>query len=345
MVELKGARIGAFIRKPSGDYVAVVIHGSDVGVMREYAQGLVKAIAGSLDDPFGVTRLDDDALAQDPARLADEALAISLMGTRRVVWVRDAGGATAKALEGYLPQAKGDTLIVIEGGNLKKTDKLRQLAEKSDVIAAIACYADNDADLRDIAMQSLRAEGIRISDEALEHLVSLLGSDRALSRMEIEKLCLYGRGRDELTIADVDAVCGDASTLAIDALMDATFSGDLREADDTLARLLEAGTAPAALVVSLVNHVNMLRRLRSAMRSPGDAANVVKAARPPIFFKRQAAIARQLTLWPMPALLDAGAAIAECERRTRVMSELDNEILGRLLLTLSRSARSRARAA
>lgn len=343
MVELKGARIGAFTSKPSTTFAAVVVHGSDEGMVREQAQTMVKAVVGALDDPFSIARIDDEALGADPGRLADEALAISLMGTRRVVWIRNGGSATAKALESYLPDAKGDTLIVIEAGALKKTDKLRQLAEKADNAAAIACYSDGISDLRELVGRSLRAEGVGISNEALEHFVSLLGSDRALSRMEIEKLCLYGRGKSEITLEDIAAISGDASSLAIDALMDAVFGGDIAGADDILARLLEAGTSPAALIISAANHVGQLRRMRLQMRTSGDASSAVKAARPPVFFKRQASIARQLTLWPMTALLSAGAAIAECEGRTRLMSELDHEIAGRLFLTLARSAVSRAR--
>lgn len=341
MVELKGPRIKSFLQRPGTDYCAVLVHGSDEGLVRERARAIVKAAAGSLDDPFSVTRLDDETLAADPGRLADEALAMSLMGSRRVVWVRGAGSGTSKALASFLPEARGDTLIVLEGGALKKTDKLRQLVEKAPHAAVIACYADTEADLRTMVETTLRQEDVSITPEALEVFISLLGSDRQLSRMEIEKLCLFARGRGEIGVDEIAQISGDASALAIDDLMDGVFGGDLAGVDQRLARLFEAGVQPAALVISAANHNALLRRLRAQMRSESQASAVVSSARPPIFFKRQAAISRQLTLWPLDALLSAGQAISECELRTRQMPSLDVELVSRLFLTLSRSAVSR----
>ncbi|WP_137388652.1 DNA polymerase III subunit delta [Rhodoligotrophos defluvii] len=341
MVELKGARATGFVQRPGTEFNVVLVHGSDEGLVRERCQMLVRAIAGAVDDPFTVARLDEEILAADPARLADEALAISLLGTRRVVWVRGAGAHTAKAVANFLPHAKGDTLVVIEAGNLKKSDKLRQAVEQAPNAAAIACYADSDADIRGLIEETLRIEGLTISPEALEAFSALLGSDRQLSRNEIEKLCLYAKGRGRIELADIAQISGDASHLAVDDLMDCVFGGDMVGADHHLARLLDAGTQPAALIISAANHLALLRRLCVQMRSGSQAANVVAGARPPIFFKRQAAIARQLTLWPLEALLGAGATIADCERRTRQMAGLDHELVGRLLLTLARSAQAR----
>ena len=341
MVELKGPRAERFIEKPGTDYAIVLLHGSDEGLVRERATQLVRNTAGSLDDPFSVTRIEDATLAADPGRLADEALAMSLMGSRRVVWVRSAGAATAKAVAGFLPHTQGDTLVVIEAGNLKKSDKLRQTVEQAPNAVAIACYADSDADLHAMVETALRREGIAISEEALDLFTSLLGGDRLLSRTEIEKLCLYGKGRSRIEVEDIALIAGDASALAVDDLLDAAFGGDVIATDQQLARLQDSGVHAATLVISAANHLGLLRRLRAQMRSAGQAAAVVAAARPPIFFKRQSAIARQLTLWPMEALLTAGKTIAEYELRTRQMAPLDHALVGRLFLTLSRAAQSR----
>ena len=50
----------------------------------------------------------------DPARLADEAAAISMMGGRRVVRVRDAGNDLTELFEGFLKDPPGDALVVVE---------------------------------------------------------------------------------------------------------------------------------------------------------------------------------------------------------------------------------------
>ena len=59
-------------------------------------------VCPDLQDPFRVADLSAATLAADPARLADEAAQISLMGGRRVVRVRDAGDALAPLFGRFL---------------------------------------------------------------------------------------------------------------------------------------------------------------------------------------------------------------------------------------------------
>ncbi len=88
--------------------------------MHERAEVLAKTVVPDLADAFRVSELDDAALAADPARLADEAAAISMLGGRRVVRVRGAGNGLAALFESFLGDPKGDALIVVEAGDLAK---------------------------------------------------------------------------------------------------------------------------------------------------------------------------------------------------------------------------------
>ena len=64
------------------------------GLIAERALALAKTVCEDLKDPFRVVDIGGDALKGDPARLADEFGAMSLMGGRRVIRVRPAGEET-----------------------------------------------------------------------------------------------------------------------------------------------------------------------------------------------------------------------------------------------------------
>ena len=71
------------------------------------------------------TRSDGHRAAfADPARLADEAAAISMMGGRRVVRVRGATNNLTDLLEGFLDDPPGDALVVVEAGDIAKFSSL-----------------------------------------------------------------------------------------------------------------------------------------------------------------------------------------------------------------------------
>ena len=88
----------------------VLLYGEDAGMIRDRAEALVRAVAGSLDDPFLVTELPREEIR----RLPDEAAGLSLMGGRRVVRVRDVTDAATDPVQAVL-KGRAPALVVLEG--------------------------------------------------------------------------------------------------------------------------------------------------------------------------------------------------------------------------------------
>jgi DNA polymerase-3 subunit delta len=86
-------------------------------------------------------------------------------------------------------------------------------------------------------------------------------------------------------------------------------------------------------------HIARLQQLRIEIDAGKSPEEAVRAARPPIFFKKAGGVVRQLRLWDIDALVAAGASVAQATRASRSGSELDEAITGRTLLALARTAR------
>lgn len=344
MTVLKATSLPAFQRAADKQIRAVLLYGPDLGNVREKASGLVKAIAGSLDDPFQVARLEDDRLADDPGLLADEAQSLSLMGGARAVWIRDAGQGFLKAVEPVLSADVAGNLIIAEAGNLDKKSKLRGLFEAARNALIVPCYADEPESIRGLIDQMLRAEGLSIDDDAREVLVGLVGSDRLASRGEITKLALYGMGKKRITREDVLAACGDAAGLSLDDALDHVFGGDMAEADLALERLLAAGTHASVFLSAAARHVARLQRFRAECDLGKPAETAVRGARPPVFFSRVRSMVQQVEIWEAADLASASVSLQAAQRQTREMPQLEEAITSRAVLSLSRlAARNRAR--
>jgi DNA polymerase-3 subunit delta len=117
-VRLPPGQVESFLRRPDPQISAVLLYGPDAGLVRERADMLARGICPDLQDPFRVAELTPSVLGADPARLADEAAQISLMGGRRVVRVRDAGDALAPLFARFLGDSRGDALNIVEAGDL-----------------------------------------------------------------------------------------------------------------------------------------------------------------------------------------------------------------------------------
>ncbi|HWA91262.1 MAG TPA: DNA polymerase III subunit delta [Rhizomicrobium sp.] len=338
---VKSSDADRYAAKPPKELVAALVFGPDTGLVRERAESLMKSVVDDISDAFRVSDLEDSALASDPARLADEAQAISMLGGRRVVRVRGAGNNLAKLFEGFLDDPKGDALIVVEGGDLAKGTGLRKLFEEADNAAAIACYPDSARDLFDVVRNALKAEGLSIAPDALEDAVGRLGSDRGVTRRELEKLALYCHGAKQVTLDDVRAVIGDEAEARVDEAIDAAGTGDLPRLDLALERLWIAGTSPVQVLRQAMSHFQRLLLVAAETKRGGSADEAMRKLRPPVHFSRTASFKGQAQRWSEQRLLDALDQLLEAEALTKTTAVPAEAVCGKILLSVAAMARVR----
>jgi DNA polymerase-3 subunit delta len=319
-LKITGKAIDGFVERPAPDVAIALLYGPDDGLVKERADRLTRNIAGSLDDPFRVALLDGQRIAADPARLADEAMAQSLTGGRRVVRIADGGDGLAPVLEAYLEDPAGPSLVLIEGGDLGPRSALRRLCESASAAVALACYRDEGPGLAALVRDRLRQEGLAISAEALDYLTAHLGSDRGVTNRELEKLALYKSGPGDsktVELADAEAIVGDSALLAQDDLVYALGDGDLPALERGFARTLAEGSAPISLLRAAARHLLRLQWTLARISQGESAETAVRALRPPVFFRYEPRFRRQLQRWSVAGLATALERLIEAERRCK----------------------------
>ena len=238
MTAIKPAGLESFLRKPDPAIAALLIYGEEPDAVRELAARAVKKVAGSLDDPFSVTTLQEQDLSSDPARLADEVQSISMFGGAKAVWVKGAGDAFLKAVLPMLEGKVSGNLVVAEASILGKSSQLRGMFEKSPHALVVPLYEAEASEIAGLVEQILAQDDLRIGPDALGRFIELAGTSRGLVRREAEKLALYALGNERVSLEDVEAVCGNdtgatASDLAATNLLkNFKFTAELASEED-----------------------------------------------------------------------------------------------------------------
>jgi DNA polymerase-3 subunit delta len=336
---VKSSEADRTAKNPPRGLVAALVFGPDSGLVRERAETLLKTVVDDLGDPFRVCELDEQTLASDPARLFDEAASISMLGGRRVVRVRGATNGLAKLFEAFLAEPAGDALVVVEGGDLAKGAALRKVFEDADNAAAIPCYLDSARDLFDVVRDTLKAEGLSIAPDALEDAVSRLGSDRGVTRRELEKLALYARGNKQVALEDVRAIMGDEAEARIEEACDAAGTGDLVRLDLALERLWTADVSAVAVLRQAMAHFQRLLLVGSARGESLDEA--MRKLRPPLHFSRTASFKAQAQKWTEARLFDALDLLLETEALCKTTGVPAEAACGRALFNVAAIAKGR----
>ena len=343
MVQLKkNPEINAFIASPPDDVTAVLIYGPDAGLTKERADAIVKSVAGQSDDPFAIVSLDNDTIAETPARLFEESGAISMFGGRRVIRINGASEKIVKTAENLISDDKNQNLVVFVAGDLSAKSKLRSLFDKSKTQKSIACYQDNERDIASMLNERLGEDSIRIDNDARAWVLSHLGSDRANSRSEIEKLCLYAGQNSHIDLDMATQLIGDNHALDLSDMVYAAFEGQHPGIERHFHQLLAEGVSPVAILRTISGHIMKLQLiLETASQENQSPSAIINQLRPPIFWKLKPRMEQHVRIWNQGKLNRILAECVETEKQSKLSNRPVEVMVNRLLHQISAMGKSR----
>ena len=338
-MKIPPAKADAFAKAPDAKIRAVLVYGPDSGLVRERAAALAATVVEDPQDPFRIAELTAGDLKDDPARLADEAAALALTGGRRVVRLREAADALAALFKDFLADPPGDALVVLEGGDLPARSSLRKAFEAADKGAAIACYRDDLRSLSGVIRETLAADSVETTPEAVQYLAANLGGDRQLTRRELEKVILY-KGADPapLTLEEARACVGDSTALSLDDIVFALGSGNLPALERALGRSFQEGAQPVSVLRAAARHFQRLHQVAGATQAGAPLEEALKKLRPPVFWKQKESFQAQCQRWQGAKLATALTRLLEAEmacKRTGAPAQL---LTSRALLEIAANA-------
>jgi DNA polymerase-3 subunit delta len=307
-------QLDAYLKSPADKVAAVLVFGPDEGLVRERVNALVKATAGSSDDPFRIAEINGDDVRSDPARLADEAGAISMMGGRRAVRVNNVTDGLAGPIEAFLDDHKDskNALVVFEASDLPGRAALRKLFEATPHAAAVACYHDNAGDLKAVIEAQLSTAGKNASPAALAFLEQSLGADRGTTRSEVEKLVLYAGEAQRIELEDAMASIGTSNDVQLDDLSHAIAEGDIKAIERQFDLNLTE-TPPIMILRGLARHFLRLHGAIGRLEAGQPMQEALQALNSPMFWRDRPRLEKQCRRWSSRSIGAALQKIGEIE--------------------------------
>lgn len=321
-MKVSGAALRRFLDKPDKAVRAVLLYGPNQSFVHDAAQKLAQWALGKSDDPYAITKLNEDEIKKDAAMLGDALSAQSLLGGPTIVWARvDGKGADAAIVHELAQIEAGEArgYLIVEAGALTGSAELVKKFGAAKAAAAIAFYEESEAERAAYARDLTKQLDIAFEADAQDMFLTALPADRGLAKQEIEKLALYVHdlGRP-VNAGDLDQLLADENDSALDAASAAAASGKAAQAVEALARI--DALAGVSALRALLRRMHQLRDARALIdkgASPGDA---VSKLRPPVFWKERDAVAAQARLWTAKKLNVAFDVLWAAELRSKTAS-------------------------
>ena len=346
MAALKAHEVDRFLAKPPENIRLFLIYGSDSGAITERARAL-EQLALKRGRGETVLRVGSDELSAEPGRLADEANSASLFGGEPVISLRVLDGRhnVIGALQPVLDRPPEAAWVIVEAAELATTSPLRKAFEASKSAVALPTYQVEGANLTSLIRAAAEEAGMTIEPTALDLLAENLGGDRLAIRGELEKLFLYARNQQIVTLADVAAIVGDTTGARTDETIDAALLGDSEALETGLGCMRAEGGSPASLGATALRHLLLLQTLRASIDAGQDASNALNFARPPIFQRRRPTVEAELARWPSGSIQEARRQVDQAVYLTRLQPSLEDAAISEALHTIALTSRKLKRGA
>ena len=246
-------------------------------------RALLDAVLSPEERENGFTRHDLDRTPL--AAALDDARALSLFASRRVIWLAAAEAAVPRAndteniqsgLSEYLREPTPDVTLVIdcsryefEGEDKPRMERVEAFFAAVPAKVEFRPYAPEAA--RFLAQKLAKEAGIQLGLAELALLLEATGGDASRIFMEIEKLRLFaGTGR-KITAADIAALVPDAQSSTIFVLVAALGRGDRSRALEILDTLSRSGEyMPLALTFLATQFRTALAAREAGLRGAGQ---------------------------------------------------------------------------
>jgi len=290
-MKIANAQIDSYIQRIAQEKIAgCLIYGPETSVVDYRFDLVAKKISPDLSDPFLVSNISKERLAEDKGLLSDEFFSLSMLGGRKLILVKNADIAAAAALKILFEEKdfakKSENFILIHGGDLDKSSALRKAAEDNLHFATIACYEDDERTIKNFIAAQLAAKQVKSTPQVLELLLEKFGKNRQIILSELEKILIFLGDAKELNVEIVNKLtASEAESSSNEFVMNFAaqkFDVALTQAE----KLFKDGFEAITLIRFLSNYLQKLYHCKVELElQNSDFEEVVKSQR--LFFKTE----------------------------------------------------------
>lgn len=302
-----------------GDVRLFLFHGPDESGSR----ALVRKLAEAMGEAAERVDLTGAELRDDPARLADEAAAISMFGDRRWILIEQAGDEITPAVEALLDAPVAGNPVAVVAGTMRAGSLLLKLALAAPGVLSVASFAPDGVAADKLVIERGRALGLDVSTGAARRIATDCGGNRAMIERELEKYALYldaapGAVRP-LDHDSIDALGGSGGGEgALSRLVDSVADGDGATMEAELARLRGVGIGGIPLLRAMLRRMSLLARLRAEVEAGKPPAAVIASAGKAVFWKDRGTIQRQIGRWRADVIAKSIGRLLDAEREVMI---------------------------
>ncbi len=273
---------------------------------------------------YEIIRLYQEDLLKNEELFFNEINNKSLFNENKIILINEATDKIFPQIE-KMENMISNEKVFIFSDILDKKSKLRNCFEKSNNLGVVACYEDNEVQMRKIISTKLR-EYQKVTPELINRLIQTSGLNRSKTNNEIEKIKSFFTNKiiDETKI---DSLLNIRTNEDFNKLKDAALNGNKENTNKLLADT-QFSLENNVLYLSLINQrIMLLEKINILKSDKKNIENIIQNLRPPIFWKDKPMIISQSTKWNSYKIKEAMRKTYDAELQLKSNSSINKEVI------------------
>lgn len=254
------------------------LYGPEEFLKREFIAELINTHLGDGNRAFNLDIFHGDDFDRDA--LSDRLSSFPLFTNRRIVVLKKFEALSVSNQDFVLERAPAmaDSVIFIAETSVPKpeTARMKKLQQLADGMGLSFCFQHlSDDEAVERVKSRLQREGFTIDPDALDLLVSSVGTQLIDLANEVDKIVLSSEPGSAITRDSVAAVVGKYRAENLFKFLDRLGAGVVTETLDTLHRIIDGGEEPVFVLSMLIRRVVQLLQVRLIMDEDGGSSKFV----------------------------------------------------------------------
>ena len=307
-------------------YKVTLIYGENYHLKNEIAIKLTDIFK---NNAYKITFIKQEDLLKNIQIFDDYLNQDSLFEENEILIIKD----TTDKLLNYIEIEKIEKKIILLSENLQKKSKIRNIVEKNNTCACIACYEDDEKTLKNILRQGMNEIGIKITNDNLEQLFSINKLNRNDINSGIEKLKLITKEK-KLTNEMMASLFNTTSSFDVFQISNVLLSLNIKELKKILSNFYHFSFNFNEILGPLKYKINKLISIYEFDIDEKKISSLIDKFKPPIFWKEKNVIQTQMSKWTKQELIVLLEKINQIEIMCKTNYEISETIFNKFLLDI-----------
>ena len=239
---------------------------------------------------------DEKEIIDSQNEFVENILNKSLFENEKIIIIKRATDKIIKILE-RIKDKKIDDTIIICSENLEKKSKLRVKFEKKKEYICVAFYPDSEETLIKFTYNYLKEKKISVSSSNINILINKCNGDRAVLISELEKIELFARNGNKITLEAISKLSNLLENQSISSLIDNCLAKNKKKIINILNENSFSNDDSILIVKTFLNKSKKLLYLSKEFEKNHNIDITISSAKPPVFWKDKEITKEQIRKW------------------------------------------------